>query len=753
MRSPFISAFVGRRDELRDVRRLLREHRLVTLMGPGGMGKSRLGYHSLEDLAPSFPGAAWSVDLADLVEPGLVGTTFATSLGLQPPADGVGSGDLGAGILADQLGDRQALVYVDNCEHLVDACAQLIAALLARCPGLRILTSSREALGVAGERVYAVPAMSADDAVALFADRATSAMPSWELSDGEQGAVSELCGAVDGVPLAIELAAVQIRALTPRAITTRLLEQGELLGSTRRGESSRHSSLDACIQWSYDLCTAEEQLLWTRLSVFVGGFSLEAVEATCHDDVLSRASVVTALAGLAAKSLIEREAAETDTRYRMLEVIRQFGSARLGPAQAEWRRRHRDYYLALAEQFDLEWTGPHQKQWMDRFRLEQANLRLAFDFSVVDADEAPHAMRMCTVLEHFFASTGGGGEAVHWLQLALAHGTGTPAERVFALRVGAFVAAINAAMATAAAMYDEMTALARESDDEWIQAYTLYAGAVVHTWQGDAVTGADLARDGLVILHRLGDVGREANLHFLRGMMLGWADRADEAAAAYQSCLDLTEPRGELWLTSYAEWGLGVDALQAGDLDRAILLERKALRAKADFGDKLGIGLTIEALAWAAAEQRRGKEAAVLLGAAERIWEEIGTGVAAMPYLARRREIGIAATRRLLSSAEFEELVRHGHELEQSDAVAIALGRARVGRFGSADVLTRREREIAGHLAAGASNAEIAAALVISVRTVETHVDNVLRKLGLGSRAQVAAALASEVGLAGSAGP
>ncbi|HVK20235.1 MAG TPA: LuxR C-terminal-related transcriptional regulator [Actinokineospora sp.] len=738
LRGPYLSAFIGREDELGEVRRLVDRNRLVTLLGPGGMGKSRLGYRVLGDMAPAFPGSAWSVDLADLVEPALLGLTVATSLGFRPPAD-----EFDIGALAEQLGERAALVYVDNCEHLLDACAGLTAALLARCPGLRVLTSSRQALGVLGERVYPVPVMSATDAIELFANRATAALPSWTL-ERDRGAVVDLCQVLDRMPLAIELAAVRIRTFSPKAMAGRLVRDGALLSDTLRGEPSRRTSLVGCLQWSFDLCTIQEQLLWTRLSVFVGGFALEAVEAVCPGDGLAESDVVAALTGLVDKSLVERDVDDPEGRYRMLEVIRQFGGEKLGAAKERWRRRHRDYYLALAERFDAEWIGPSQREWMDRCRRERANLRLAFDFSVTAADEAPLAMRMCTVLEHFFASTGGGAEAVHWLQLALAHGTGTDKERAFALRVGCFVSALNAAMATASAMYDELTSLAEKTDDDWIRAYTLYAGAVLRTWQGDAETGAQLAADGLEILHRLGDVGRAANLHFLRGMMLGWADRADDAAADYQRCLELTEPRGERWLTSYAQWGLGVDALQSGESERAIRLERTALRAKVDLGDQMGIGLTVEALAWAAVDQRRGKDAAVLLGAAEAVWQEIGTSVAAMPYLTRRRDTAIRETRRLLSSAEFEDLVRHGRNLPQQDAIAIALGRTRVGRTGSDAALTRREREIAALLATGESNAAIAESLVISVRTVETHVVNIMRKLGLKSRSQVAAALAAE---------
>ncbi len=723
--------------------RLVRDHRLVTLLGAGGLGKTRLGYRVLEDVAPRFPGATWGIDLADLVDPSLLGYTLAIGMGMPPAAD-----ENDVSVIVDHIGDRPTFVYVDNCEHLLEACAELISAMLSRCPRLRVLTSSRQALGVIGERVYAVPAMRPDEAVELFKDRAVSALPSFAMTETNQLAVAELCMALDGVPLAIELAAVQVRTFTPKAMTSRLLEQGSLLSSSARGDSLRHSSLEACIEWSYRLCTEPERLLWQRLATFGGGFPLKLVETACPGDGLEAGEVAQALAGLVDKSLVERDLDDPEGRYRMLEVIRQFGVAKLTESGDvdTWRRRHRDYYLDLALRFDDEWTGPRQEEWIERFSLEHANLRLAFDFSSADPSEAPQGMRMAAVLEHYFASRGGGPEAVHWLRIALGHGTGTPYERAFALRVGCFISALIAAMDTAASMLEELLALAADTDDDRIRAFAMYAHSHVRTFQGDPVTGAEIAADGTELLHRVGHAGREANLHFLRGMMLGWADQPDEAAAAYQRCLDITEPLGERWLTSYSQWGLGVDALQTGQLDEAIRLERAALKAKVEFGDQLGVGLTISALAWAAAAERRAKEAAVLLGAAEAIWDEIGTSVATMPILSRRREIGIATTRELLSEVEYDELHQHGRELPQPDAVAIALGRVRVGRVGPESLLTRRETEVARLLATGITNKEIAESLVLSVRTVETHVENIMRKLEVDSRAKVAAALASEPG-------
>jgi len=586
------------------------------------------------------------------------------------------SADLNAAAIIDVLGSRRAIVYLDNCEHLLGACARLVTALLAGCPGLHVLTSSRRVVDLPGEHVFAMPPLTTADAVALFLARAAVADPETVLGPSDVDSVADLCATLDRLPLAIELAAAQIGNLAPLEIERSLRRDFGLMSVSADAESQGLSSMEACIRWSYELCSPEEQLLWARLSVFGGGFSRADARAACHSDGLQAEQVGRALDGLVGQCLLEPEGDGAEDRYRILEVIRQFGAARLVDSGelAVWRRRHRDHYLDLAEQFDRAWIGPDQAAWMTRFRLEHVNLRLAFDFSVADPVEAPFAMRMCTVLEHYFASTGGGGEAVHWLSLALAHGTGTARERASALRVGCFVAVLLPDLDTAAAWYRELADLSVGSEDEWIAAYALYGGAVLRTWQGDADTGARLAGAGIELLHRLEDVSREANLHFLRGMMLDWIDRPSAAAHAYTRCLELTEPRGEKWLSSYAAWGLGIDALLADDLDRATDFERQALEVKVGFGDQLGIGLAIEALAWIAAEQERGPDAAVLIGAAETIWSVTGMAVAAMPYLTRRRELGISQTRALLGPDRYGELVHDGRELPQADAVAVALG-------------------------------------------------------------------------------
>jgi len=740
-----LSRFVGRARELEQVGDLLIRHRLVTLVGVGGLGKSRLASRVLDQI-DGYDGRIWRVELGELSDTGRLGHHVAQNLGV---ATGAEVPDVAS--LAAHIGAESALLHLDNCEHLIDACADLVSRLLTSCPELRVLATSRQPLGLPGERLYPVPRMDHVDAVTLFGDRAAAVLPTWGPTDEDARAVARLCEALEGIPLALELAAVQIRSF-PATMLVEHLGDRILPTPEFRGQPARRTSLEACVRWSYDLCSPAEQALWSRLSVFPGRFSAVAAERICSDDRAEPRQVLEVLAGLVDKSLLERESDDSDARYRMLEIIRGFGADRLREADetTRWRTRHRDHYLQLVERFSAELMGPDQSAWMSLFRAERTNLTAALDFATSTPEGAPAALRMAPVLEHFFASSGGGSEALDWLGLALEHDTSDVRARANALRVGTFIASIMARTAVAERFLEplrDLSEAATAGDD--LRALRLYAESVWHAFSGDAAAGAELAERGVHLLRELGEQWLEANLLFLRGLMLGWADRPEEAADVYRACLRVGAPHGERWLTSYAMWGLGLDALIAGRTDEAIELERDALRTKAEFHDALGIGLTIEVLAWAAAEHAQAREAAVLLGAAEAIWQVIGLTVAAMPYVSRRRLAGVARTQAQLSADEFERLVDVGRSLPQDEAVSIALGEARLPRDRTGGVLTRREREIARLVAEGASNKSIAERLVISVRTVESHVESLMRKLDVASRTLVGTALADDEPAAG----
>ncbi|WP_125565612.1 ATP-binding protein [Nocardioides baekrokdamisoli] len=731
-----LTPFIGRSQETRDVRALVEQHRLINLVGPGGVGKTRLAYEVFDQLAVDLDDAAWTVELADLSDAGLLGHAVAEAVGASVLAEG-----FDPRMLVRHISDRTSLLLIDNCEHMVPECAALITAVLQRCRNLRVITTSRHTLGVVGEQLYTVPPLIARDGLELFTARALAVAPSWTPGEHDRSAIIDMCSRLDGVAFAIELAASRMRTVGLEALGAEIEDQLAALVSTS-ASSGRHISMEACLRWGHDLCTPGEQLLWERLSVFAGTFTLQAARGVCEAADLSADEVDDALRGLADKSLIERDVHDRAGRYRMLEVVRQFGAARLAEKGELdlWHRRHCDHYLAMVDQFDAEWLGPDQVEWFQQLRTEQANLRLAFEYSVSHADHAASALRMCALLEHYVGSTGGASEALHWLRKATAQPTGAVVERAEALRVGCFVACVVGALDTAQRLHDDLLALSMGSDDARVRGCALYARAVLAAWSNDAPTGERVAQEAISVFQELGDTGRVANLHFLRALMLGWAHRPDDAAECYRECFALTQPLGERYWTSYAQWGLGVDMLLSGSIEESVQLEREALETKALFGDALGTALALEALAWAAVDRADGPLAAFLDAAADTIWTTLGVPLAGMPYLLRRRDQSRAALSRM--SGVSESIALLGRTLPLAQIVEVAVGRAPLPSPTPQSNLTPREWEIATFLARGDTNQVIADHLVISRRTVESHVDRVLRKLGVSSRTEVRDALA-----------
>jgi predicted ATPase len=374
-----LTRFVGRRHELTKAKRLLSTTRLLTLTGPGGVGKTRLALQLAAEVQRAFPDGVWLVELAELTEPALLGHTVAEALGLREQ-----SGHWRLATLTDHLTGRHLLLILDNCEHLVDACAVLVDQLLRTCPQLHMLATSRQPLSITGEHILPVPplpvpdsdqlpppeALARYDAVTLFLDRATSAVPSFRLTADNHAAVARLCQALEGIPLALELAAVRLRALSASQILDRLTDRYALLSAGSRSAPSRQQTLRACIDWSFELCSPAERMLWARLAVFAGGFELDAAEGICSDDQLPREAVFDLVAALVDKSILIREERDAHIRYRLLETIRQYGQEKLreGGELATWRRRHRDWYAELVARppgmcFGV-WLGSFRRRWI-----------------------------------------------------------------------------------------------------------------------------------------------------------------------------------------------------------------------------------------------------------------------------------------------------------------------------------------------------------------------------------------------------
>ena len=376
-----LSTFIGRNSELAELTQTLVAGRLTTLTGVGGVGKTRLGLRVANELAATFADGVWLVELAGLSDPSLVPRALATVLAVHEQPDRSMTD-----VLADVLRPRQLLVALDNCEHLIEACAALVVTLLRACPGLHVLATSREALGVPGEQVWPVPPLSlpdpssgealrqleASEAVRLFVARCRDALPGFALAEQNAPAVVEICRRLDGLPLAIELAAARIRGLTPEQIAARLDDRFRLLAGGSRTALPRHRTLRGTIEWSHDLLSEPERILFRRLAVFAGGWTVEAAEGICSGDGIAAEDVLDLLLKLVERSLVVADRSGPAVRYRMLETIREYAAERLREAgeEAMLRTRHRDCLLAMAERTIWELQGPNQARLFDEWEAD-----------------------------------------------------------------------------------------------------------------------------------------------------------------------------------------------------------------------------------------------------------------------------------------------------------------------------------------------------------------------------------------------
>jgi non-specific serine/threonine protein kinase len=484
-----LTSFIGREQEMAEVAGLLASTRLLTLTGTGGVGKTRLALQVAAAQLDSYAQGVWLVGLAPLADSTLVPGTVLAALGVpeQP-------GRLPLAALLDALRTRQLLLLLDNCEHLLDACAGLAEALLRACPHLRIMATSREPLGLAGESRWRVPSLAvpgADQAasptavarcaaVRLFVERVRAVQPAFALTAANAAAVAEVCARLDGIPLALELAAARLSALGMAELAARLDQQLRLLTGGSRTALPRQRTLQATVAWSYDLLTSQEQTLFARLSVFAGGWSLEAAETVGADEIIAAEAVLDLLARLVDKSLVlAEETADGSTWYRLQETLRQYGQERLAAAEetAQAQRRHAAYYLALVERFDRVITGTEQLAWLARLERELDNLRAALALCLDTSeqahgqDEAPAAeiaLRLARGLHNFWRDHDHHREGLAWLEQALGRGTDAPvALRAWALGSAGILAGSAHDLTRAQALMAESIALCREAGDMW----------------------------------------------------------------------------------------------------------------------------------------------------------------------------------------------------------------------------------------------------------------------------------------------
>ena len=681
-----LTSFVGRNREVAEVGRLLAGRRLLTLTGPGGSGKTRLALAVAQDLVEEY--GAWWVELAPISDPKLVVRAVASAFGVSEAPD-----LSPAEALVEHLRGWKTLLVLDNCEHVIEECADLADTLLRACPGLRILATSREPLRVAGEYSWQVPSLSMPDtgissapeelagyeAVHLFVERAQAVDAGFGLTEANASVVARLCQKLDGIPLAIELAAARSRVLTADQILERLEDPLELLTSGDRSAVPRQRTLRATLHWSYDLLSEDERALFRRLSVSVGGWDLEAAEAAGAGEPVEAGLVLDLLSALVDKSLV---VAETETggalRYGMLEPVRQFGREKLGESgeAPDVRRRHAEHYLALAETASPELLGPDQGQWLRRLRTEFANLREAQAWSLEPGEEAERArlrLRLPAALWRFWTGQRFE-EGKVWLQTALERDPGGfPAVRARALDGLGYILLFQQEYERAMSSLEEAVALYKDLDDRSGTAFALanLGYAMLHGGYMERVPVFVGGAEALMA----GDLDDHARA-YLRQVLATAAileGDLDSAVAQFEEALALCRQLGDLRNTSMALFNLGMIKFAQGDLPRGAASLQEGARISRDLGDRVGGLYYVWAFGMLSARRGSAVQAARLWGAAEALRERMGMSLSYLDRTASGYEHQLEDVRSALEEATFDAAWAEGRAMSPEGATEYAL--------------------------------------------------------------------------------
>ena len=733
------------------MKRLLADTRLLTLTGSGGCGKTRLALAVASELLEGFEDGVWMVELAPLADPSLVAQAVASTLGVreQPARSPTET-------LSDYLGSKKVLLVLDNCEHLIEACAELAEALLRFCPELRVLATSREALGIVGEVAWPVPSLSLPDlrrlpdigslpryeATRLFVERAVAVKPTFALTEQNASAVAQVCYRLDGIPLAIELAAARTKVLSVEEVADRLDDCFRLLSTGGRTVMPRQHTLRATMDWSHELLSRKERTLFRRLSVFAGGFSLEAAESVCIGEDVERDEVLGLLSHLVDKSLVVVWEKDGETRYRLLETVRQYGREKLSESGEEGhlRERHAGYYLALAAKAEPELKGAGQVEWLKRFEREHDNLRAAISWSL-ERRNLQDAAQLGWALWLFWWIRGHFAEGRRLMEEALSV-NGSAAMPASARAQGLFVAGTMACgqgdHSSAEPLLEESVTLFREVGDTRGVAYALGSAAVLAITQEQYERGIDYSEEAADLFLEVGDKWGAAPM--LGCSAVGWLNRGDHgrAKSLAEQGLRLCRETGDKHGTSIALCTLAGVAQAERNYERARDLFEEGLAVSVKLGNEADVVHCLEGLASVAAAGGSTTRGARLWGAAEALLEKIEAVYTYVPDRALyRRQV---AARSLIDEAAWETAWGEGRTMATEQAIEYALNHSATPKTAALETnpagLSAREAEVLHLVATELSNAEVAEKLFLSSRTVDWHLSSIYRKLGLHSRTE-----------------
>ncbi len=705
-----MTSFIGRERELAEVKALLEKARLLTLTGSGGCGKARHALRAAADLLDDREDGAWLVELAPLAEPELVPQAVAAVLGVKEEA-----GKSLQETLTHHLWNSSLLLVLDNCEHLLNASAQLADAILRYCPRVRILATSREALGIMGEQAYRVPSLSVPEpgrpetletldryeAARLFVDRALLHNPAFVVTDQNVPAVASICYRLDGIPLAIELAAARVRSMSLEEVNLRLDQRFRLLTGGSRTALPRQQTLRSLIDWSYGLLQESERALLCRLSVFSGGWTLEAAEAVCGEDgatvedgrratraadadarvvgrlppFVPRTEVLDLLTSLVDKSLVMTEGAGESTRYRFLETVRQYAGERLAECgEADrWRDRHCEWCLALAEGAAQHLYRAGQAAWQQRLGTDYDNLRAAMNWSVSSPTRKEAALRLVGALTQFWVMGSYQREAREWIRTALAGSrNASPLVLARALEAKCYSELDTGDYDAAASIAREWVDVARAAGDRWQTAYALFGTGIVAIQQWVLKAAHACAAEGAMLSREEGDPWLIGRFLSVRGL-IAWMEHDFRAARGLiGESVSISRALGDEWHLGMVLCNLACVTRLDGDYEEAHQLHREGLGLFGRLGDRRGAAFHLAGLAGAELERGSADRAARLLGAGASLMEAIGAPYTPVTQIDHDRTLALA--RAILGTESFGTAHAQGRALTLEEAVAYALG-------------------------------------------------------------------------------